>query len=591
MKTSPYRRRAFLPEKADLADLMVLDDLYRRLRAGLRAAPDAPALEKWLDDYGELLAALSQERERRYIAHSLQKDDVDLQSAYDHFAEVVAPWCEPRDVELERLLEAHPAFAALPDYYEAYRRSIRADTALFRPANLRRLVEEEHLRNEYDVLYSGLSAPFEGRERTAPEIEAFLENPDRARREKAWRTAQALFAGQAETLHALYSRQVALRHQIAREADFDDYRGYFFAAMGRAYGPEDCLRLHGAVERQVVPLLRRLNEARRRALGVETLRPWDLAADPFSRPPLRPFRTVAELLDKTEASFAALHPQLGAQFRKLRDLELLDLETRAEKAPGGYSADLAEARLPYSFANVGGSHYDVVVLQHEAGHAFHTLACREQRLYDYRANIPLEFCEVASAAMEHLGAAQYGRFYGEADARRAARQLLEDALASLPAIAAVDAFQHWAYAHPDAAPAERDAQWGALCARFNPGVDWSGLESFRDASWHQISHFFDAPLYYIEYAVARLGALQVWSRARREPEAAIDDLLAALELGGSVPLPGLFETAGLRLSFGEEALAPLVAEAAAELDRLADAPAEAAGNPAALSHPCLPQAA
>jgi len=65
----------------------------------------------------------------------------------------------------------------------------------------------------------------------------------------------------------------------------------------------------------------------------------------------------------------------------MNDLRLLDLANRKDKAPGGYQATLAEARLPFIFMNAVGVQRDVETLLHEAGHAFHALAARDENLY------------------------------------------------------------------------------------------------------------------------------------------------------------------------------------------------------------------
>lgn len=65
--------------------------------------------------------------------------------------------------------------------------------------------------------------------------------------------------------------------------------------------------------------------------------------------------------------------------------------------------------------NAVGSHLDVVILLHEAGHAWHSLAASaNQRLLWNITDLPLEFSEVASQAMELLATpylAVEGAFY------------------------------------------------------------------------------------------------------------------------------------------------------------------------------------
>ena len=145
-----------------------------------------------------------------------------------------------------------------------------------------------------------------------------------------------------------------------------------------------------------------------------------------------------------------------------------------------------------------------------------------------------------------------GGFYSEEDARRARIKHLEDGvIVSWPYIAAMDAFQHWAYTNPDVAidAAASSAKWSEIWLLFMPGVDWSGLEEDLAASWQSIPHFFGWPLSGTEYAVAQMGAVQVWRNALADGTGALTRFREALSLGGTVSLPELYRAAGAELAF------------------------------------------
>ena len=199
------------------------------------------------------------------------------------------------------------------------------------------------------------------------------------------------------------------------------------------------------------------------------------------------------------------------------------------------------------FANSVGRHADVKTLLHEGGHAFHALATRDEPLPEF-SHAPIEFCEVASMTMELFGLEKFDGAFPREEARAAARQLLEHRLALFPWIATIDAFQHWLYTHPGHSREERQEAWTGLSRRFEPFVDYAGLEDARATGWHAQLHLFRYPLYYIEYGIAALGSLQVWQRFRRDPAEAVTGYRAALALGGSRPLPELFATAGARFA-------------------------------------------
>jgi oligoendopeptidase F len=101
-------------------------------------------------------------------------------------------------------------------------------------------------------------------------------------------------------------------------------------------------------------------------------------------------------------------------------------------------------------------------------------------------------------------------------------------------------------------------------------VDWSGHEEALDFAWHRQLHLFLSPFYYIEYGIAETGALQIWVQSLSNHREAVERYWRALALGGSRPLPRLFEAAGAKFSFDYETLAPLMDAVADELARTGD---------------------
>jgi oligoendopeptidase F len=168
--------------------------------------------------------------------------------------------------------------------------------------------------------------------------------------------------------------------------------------------------------------------------------------------------------------------------------------------------------------------------------------------------------------MELLGGDRLGEFLDADGVRRARAQHFEGMVGLFAWIATIDQFQHWVYTHPDHTRAERQAAWLSLKKRFGGVEDWTGSEDALAAQWHRQVHLFAHPFYYIEYAIAQIGALQVWRNARKDPARALAQYRAALALGGTRPLPALFEAAGARFRFDDGILAPLVEAVAAELE-------------------------
>ncbi|RUL88612.1 M3 family oligoendopeptidase [Tautonia sociabilis] len=566
-ETFPHR---WLPADVELKTWEQIEPYYQQL---LERPIHSPAeLEQWLRDVGELNSAVSQERDSRYIAMTCQTDDPEREAAYLAYVRDIEPKLKPYRNRLRNAYLDSPHRAGLPaDRYEVFNRSQENRRNLYREANIPRETELAELGQKYQKTIGAMTATFRGEEKTLPQLAPFLEEPDRALREEVWRLISRRRLQDRDALDDLFDRMLALRVEIAREAGFDDFVAYCYASRERFdYGPDQAKAFQDAVESEVVPLARALQQQRRVAMNLERLRPWDLSVDPQGRPPLRPFADADRLAEGATEIFSRVDPELGAQFAFMRQRNLLDLANRKGKAPGGYQTTLEDDRLPFIFMNAVGVDGDLRTVLHEGGHAFHTLAARGEPLADYR-DAPIEFCEVASMSMELLGAPELTVFYSEADARRSYRELLEGIVLILPWIATVDAFQHWIYRNPGHSRDDRRAAWDALMDRFGGLVDWSGLEEVRSNSWHRQLHIFLYPFYYIEYGIAQLGALQVWRRSRSDRQAAVSSYRSALALGGSRPLPELFEAAGATFDFSAATIAPLMREVWEELHRLGDA--------------------
>lgn len=566
----PLKPRRFVPVGTDLGNWTSVEPLFDQLQSRLAGISIGADLERWILDWGELTAALDEASTRRYIAMTCHTDNEQGEKDYLHFVEHIDPQAKPRQFNLARGVVTHPACSELPGHrFSVLLRDLKVQVELFRPENVALETEEAKLGQQYQKLSGSLTVQFDGQEKTLVQMGRYLEEPDRAVRQRAWEVVADRRLQEQEKFEDLFEKLLHLREQIARNAGFDNYRDFIFRKMGRFdYSAADCLAFHDAVESEVMPAVHRLQAQRREQLALDRLRPWDLGVDPLNRPPLRPFDEVGQMVEKTQRVFDRLDPELAEGFRTMDQLHLLDLDNRKGKGPGGYQMTLAESRLPFIFMNAVGIQRDVETILHEAGHAFHALATQQEDIYPYR-NPPIEICEVASMSMELLGNEFLEEFYPTTEASRARKAHLEGIINILPWIVTVDAFQHWIYTHPGHTRDERRAAWLVVMKRFSGTVDWSGHDQAQACRWHAQLHIFLYPFYYIEYGIAQLGALQVWANSRRDKAAALASYKQALQLGGSRPLPELFAAAACSFEFSRQTLQPLMRLMEEELSRMA----------------------
>ncbi|HYM97892.1 MAG TPA: M3 family oligoendopeptidase, partial [Candidatus Sulfotelmatobacter sp.] len=445
---------------------------------------------------------------------------------------------------------------------------------IFAETNVPIFAELSRLSTEWSKVIGAMTVDWNGEVKTPQQMSPYLEDNDRDVRERAFRNQFKPYVEQRDTLAGIFDRMYDLRQQAARNAGFANFRDYTHQEKNRFdYTPDDCLRFHEAVERSVQPAVRRIMDRRRRELGVERLRPWDLQADPLNRRPLKPFANADSHVRLAEGVLENVDPDFARYLRSMAEANLLDLENRKGKAPGGYCQTLPFRKMPLIFMNAVGIDDDVRTLLHESGHAFHSFEASRLPLI-FQRHPGSEMAEVASMSMELLASPfidqGHGGYYTEDEAKRSRRYLLEDIVTFFTHCASVDAFQQWMYTTPDGRDADaRDRKWLELRRRFEgDSVDWSGLDSLRIARWYYQPHFFEVPFYYIEYGIAQLGALQVWRNSLADRSEAVRHYRGALALGATRPLPELFEAAGARLVFDQQGMHELVSLVEDELARL-----------------------
>ncbi len=534
----------------------LIEPLYQELESHRLTVEN---VAEWLSNWSQLSRLVSQVGSQLYIHTTTNTADEEAEKRYHNYLETIDPQVQIANQRLtQKLLDS----GLEPAGFELQVRNMRTKAEIFREANLPLFIAEEKLEADYNKISGAQTVQWNGQEFTLSRLAPVYEDPDREKRERAWRLIAERRLADRDRLNGLWSQFMDIRQQMAANVELD-YRTFRWKQFLRFdYTPDDCKQFAQAIEEVIVPATRRLYDKRRQQLGLASLRPWDMNVDPLNRPPLHPFQTVDELEAKVAAIFAKMDPQLGAYFESMRREKLLDLENRKNKAPGGYCI-WSEMETPFIFMNSVGTHNDIMTLVHESGHSFHNFETRHLPYY-HQLRPGREFTEVASTAMELLTApyfAQEGSFYTPEEAARAQVKYLESALIFWPYMARVDLFQHWLYENPHDGndPAKCDEHWAALVDQFNPGVDWSGLEVYKMTGWqHTPRHVFLYPFYYVEYGLSSLGAFQIWRNSLRNPAEAIVSYRKALSYGGTLPLRQLYETAGAKFAFDADTLREVV---------------------------------
>lgn len=562
--------RKFLPRDFQVTSWEALKPFFDELL--VRDIQSLDDLRKWFLDRSELESVISEDLAWRYIKMTCYTDNEAYLQSYQFFIQQIQPGIAPVTDQLNRKAAAseHLDELAREEGYDLLIRNLRKDIEIFREENVPLFTEIATQAQKYAQISGAMTVTVDGKEVTLQQAAVHLMSPDRQKREEVYRKIAERRLQDRDKLDELFTELVRLRHKVAVNAGFENFRDYMFRALGRFdYTPQDCFDFHEAIAHEIVPLLNDFAAERKRSLKVDTLRPWDKAVDPEGKEALKPFSDGTELTERTIEVFRRLDPYLGQCVSIMQAMGHLDLESRIGKAPGGYNYPLAEIGVPFIFMNATSTLRDMVTIMHEGGHAVHNFLTRDLELNDFKST-PSEVAELASMSMELISMDHWDVFFtGGEELNRAKREHLEDAIETLPWVATIDKFQHWLYEHPDHTSAERREAWNRIFDEFSDReTDWSGFSEVKDYLWHKQLHLFEVPFYYVEYGMAQLGAFAVWRNFRNDPARGLAGYQRALKLGYTRPIPEIYQAANIRFDFGRRYISELVAFVRKELSAI-----------------------
>jgi oligoendopeptidase F len=551
--------RFFLPADFALDSWTAVEPFFEDLLD--RPITSVAQLHKWVSDLSELEAVISEETGWRYIRMNIDTANAEFAKAFDFLVTEIDPKAATYTDQFNHKLLNSPFVSELSSTgYDIYLRAVRMQIKQFRDKNIPLGTNMQQLQQKFGVIMGAMSIEHNGQNLTLQMAANMLKDTDRELREAVFQKIGAARMAKAKELDDLFHELVALRHEIALNADYANFRDYKLDALGRFdYGVEECKAFHQAIAVECVPLINAMDTERKQYLGVKSLRPWDLDVDPEGRIGLQPFENDEQLISRTIECFNRIRPAYGEYLNLMLKMGHLDLGSRLGKAPGGFNYPLYETGVPFIFMNSVGNVRDLITMVHEGGHAVHSFLSRDLEITAFKS-LPSEVAELASMGMELISFDHWDVFFADkAELSRARKEHLSRIISVLPWVATIDSFQHWVYENPNHTVAERDAEWMKIHARFGSSiVDHSGYESELCKMWQKQMHIFEVPFYYIEYAIAQLGAIAVWRNYRANPELALDKYEAALRLGYTRPIGEIYAKAGIRFDFSSEYVRELV---------------------------------
>lgn len=537
-----------------------IDELIKELDILVNVSiSSSQELENWLIQQSQTLNSINEQFMQHYIAFQQNTNNIEAKETFDFDQKHVQPILKRYKSLLDQKYYESPYRLQLnSSQFGFLDTKIKNTIELFNEENISLEVTEDELITKYFEITGNLTSIWNGEEVNISELRVYLQDPDRNVRQKAMTAISEKFLSVENEIQEILNQLIILRTKKARNVGLTNYRDYMFKKYERFdYTVEQCNAFAESIRKYVVPLQEKIHKELQGKLQVDTLHPWDIHAVPIEHKPLQPVKSENELIEKSKTIFAKIDSSFSALLEKMHTN--LDLESRKGKAPGGFCEYLPSSKLSFIFMNLTTTQDDVVVFLHEMGHCIHHDLMKNILIRQYQ-HLPMETAELASMTMELFTMDKWDVFYSNKEELKQAKQeQLTQIIEYIPITLIIDQFQHWLYENPDHTAEERNAKFLELSTTYNSSVvNINGHESWIVAQWLSVLHIFEVPFYYIEYAIAQIGALQMYKQYKENPQQTLQNYKKALSLGSSKSVKEIYEAAGIQFDFSSKTIKEVI---------------------------------
>lgn len=417
---------------------------------------------------------------------------------------------------------------------------------------LEEMQEENKLTTEYSKFVSELTYDFRGEKLTLGALRKYMQDNNRDTRREAYNALGKSLGANSEYLDGIYDKMVKVRDKMAKKLGYENYVSLGYNLMGRtAYNKDDVKIFRENVLSDLVPVISELKSKIAEKLGIDELKLYD--DNTYSENDPKPILDAEGILEAGKEMYHEMSPETAEFIDMMFESDAFDVLPREGKWTGGYMTFFPDYRQPFIFANFNGTTADIDVITHEAGHAFAYYVGRNEMLPETQLG-GMETAESHSMSMEFFAWKYMDKFFGErADAYK--YKHLFSALAFIPYGVIVDYFQEIVYENPEMTPAERNAVWKDLEAKFRPYMNANGIEYLENGTrWQYQNHIFQSPFYYIDYCLAQVVAFEFLKLSLENYEGALKTYIAHASRTGNYGFVDLIKMAGLKSPFENGAL-------------------------------------
>ena len=525
-----------------------MEKIFARVSGDIAVLKEAKNYEEFRNAYMDYVEADTELETSKTVAHI--RNTINLLDEF-YEAEMVyfnsqMPKYEILKKEMGEVIVASPFKAEMEKEFGAILiQNMEAQKQLSDESIVNDQVKEAELVSRFMKTQAAATVEFKGEQIGNYGLLKIMQSTDRAERKEAFEAWAKLYEGIAPTLEEVYDGLVKVRAGMAKKLGFKSFIPMGYLRRRRFdYTEKELEVFRKQVREVVVPAAAKLYERQKEALGIDTLYYYDESiASPSGNPV--PIGDKEYLVGEAQKMYRELSKESGEFFDFMMEYELFDLDSKHGKRAGGYCTILPQYHAPFIFSNFNGTDADVNVLTHEAGHAFAGFTATKYQKTPELCHSTSEINEIHSMSMELWTYPWMENFFGD-KAEEYRKEHLADALMKIPYMLCVDEYQHKVFENPEMTTMERRAVWSGLEKIYMPWRNYAGNEFLESgAFWIKQQHIFLYPFYYVDYAMAQMGAFEFYTKMKEDRKAAWADYYKLCAAGGSMGYFDLLKYSGL----------------------------------------------
>lgn len=525
-----------------------MEKIFARVSGDIAVLKEAKNYEEFRNAYMDYVEADTELETSKTVAHI--RNTINLLDEF-YEAEMVyfnsqMPKYEILKKEMGEVIVASPFKAEMEKEFGAILiQNMEAQKQLSDESIVNDQVKEAELVSRFMKTQAAATVEFKGEQIGNYGLLKIMQSTDRAERKEAFEAWAKLYEEIAPTLEEVYDGLVKVRAGMAKKLGFKSFIPMGYLRRRRFdYTEKELEVFRKQVREVVVPAAAKLYERQKEALGIDTLYYYDESiASPSGNPV--PIGDKEYLVGEAQKMYRELSKESGEFFDFMMEYELFDLDSKHGKRAGGYCTILPQYHAPFIFSNFNGTDADVNVLTHEAGHAFAGFTAAKYQKTPELCHSTSEINEIHSMSMELWTYPWMENFFGD-KAEEYRKEHLADALMKIPYMLCVDEYQHKVFENPEMTTMERRAVWSGLEKIYMPWRNYAGNEFLESgAFWIKQQHIFLYPFYYVDYAMAQMGAFEFYTKMKEDRKAAWADYYKLCAAGGSMGYFDLLKYSGL----------------------------------------------